>query len=152
MKLSEKKSVRHFTATAYIVDNGKILLVNHKKLGMWLPIGGHVEENETPDQAVIRETKEETGLDAEIIRLSKHAQYEYPRAEILHTPYVISLQNIKDDHQHIDLEYVCNVKGKKILKGTEECKWFTANEIKNLENCPPEAKEFAADIIKTVNA
>ncbi len=67
MKLSEQNKERHFCSTAFIVNNDKILLVNHKKLKMWLPVGGHMENNETPDQAVKREVKEETGLDIEII-------------------------------------------------------------------------------------
>ena len=57
---------KHFTASALIIDNGKVLLLHHKKLGVWFYPGGHVEKNETPEQTVIREVKEETGLDVEI--------------------------------------------------------------------------------------
>ena len=41
---------KHFTASALIIDNGKVLLLHHKKLGVWLYPGGHIEKNETPDQ------------------------------------------------------------------------------------------------------
>ena len=55
----------HFCATACIVDkeNKKILFIHHKKLNKWLFVGGHIEENEDPETAVIREIKEETNLD-----------------------------------------------------------------------------------------
>lgn len=45
--------------------NGCLLLGDHRKSGLWLPPGGHVEEGEDPHQAVIRETREELGIAAE---------------------------------------------------------------------------------------
>jgi len=39
---------KDFVATAFIADGGKVLLVLHRKLGLWLPVGGHIEEGETP--------------------------------------------------------------------------------------------------------
>ena len=51
---------RHFTASGYVVFESKILLHWHKKVKAYLPPGGHIEENEDPVQAVLREIKEET--------------------------------------------------------------------------------------------
>ena len=57
------------TVLAYIERNDEYLLLyrNKKKndinLGKWIGVGGHIEENETPEQALIREIKEETNLD-----------------------------------------------------------------------------------------
>ncbi|MCL6625177.1 MAG: NUDIX domain-containing protein [Alicyclobacillus shizuokensis] len=53
-----------FVATGLIInDSGnKILLVFHKKLKKWLPPGGHLESNELPHEAAIREIYEETKL------------------------------------------------------------------------------------------
>lgn len=57
------------TVVCYIYDNDKILMIYRNKKendinhGKYLGIGGHVEKNETPDEAVIREVKEETNLD-----------------------------------------------------------------------------------------
>ncbi|MCL5413284.1 MAG: NUDIX hydrolase [Candidatus Marsarchaeota archaeon] len=47
-------------AGCVIVNKGKILLLKHKKLGVWLYPGGHIEEGEMPTEAAIREAKEET--------------------------------------------------------------------------------------------
>lgn len=45
----------------------KILLVDHKKAGLWLPSGGHVEPNEHPKDTVKREILEELSIPAEFI-------------------------------------------------------------------------------------
>ena len=148
MKLSEENSVRHFTATAYVTDGDKVLLVNHKKLKLWLPVGGHMEENETPIQAVKREVKEESGLDVEIVKPANHKD-EYTAAEILPAPHGISLHSV-GDHQHMDMRYIGIIKGSKILNGTEECRWFILDEIRGLKNCPEEIKDFAKEAIQIV--
>ncbi len=40
----------------------RVLLIRHKRLGTWLPVGGEIEPGETPLEAARRELKEETGL------------------------------------------------------------------------------------------
>ena len=44
--------------------SGYVLLGDHRKSGLWLPPGGHVEDGEDPRQAVIREAREELGIEA----------------------------------------------------------------------------------------
>ena len=59
---------RHFTATAFVIDSNKrVLLLWHRRLERWMPPGGHVDEDETPEDAAKRECKEETNLDVEIV-------------------------------------------------------------------------------------
>ena len=60
-------AVRHFTATGFVVHEGATLLHWHAKVKMWLPPGGHIEANEDPVQAVLREVEEETGVKAEVV-------------------------------------------------------------------------------------
>lgn len=43
---------------------GQLLLVAHRKAGLWLPAGGHVEPGEDPWAAVVRECREEPGIEA----------------------------------------------------------------------------------------
>ncbi len=49
-------------------ENGEILLQRRRDTGKWCIICGHVEYGETVDNAVLREIKEETGCNAEIVR------------------------------------------------------------------------------------
>lgn len=51
-----------YTAAGILIQNDKVLLVKHKKLGIWLNPGGHIEEGELPHQAAEREYFEETGV------------------------------------------------------------------------------------------
>ena len=53
----------HFTASCYIIDDeGRLLLHHHRRLDRWLQMGGHVEGEESPERAALREGEEESGL------------------------------------------------------------------------------------------
>ena len=54
---------RAFSVAIFCRNGGAILLVKHKRLGAWLPIGGEMEAGETPLEAARRELREETGLE-----------------------------------------------------------------------------------------
>ena len=56
-----------FTVAIFVVHDGKVLLIHHRKLDKWLPLGGHIELDEDPEQAALREAKEESGLDVELL-------------------------------------------------------------------------------------
>ena len=58
-----------FTVSIFIAQDQKVLFVFAiKQLQRWLPIGGHIELDEHPEQAAIREAKEESGLNVELYR------------------------------------------------------------------------------------
>jgi 8-oxo-dGTP pyrophosphatase MutT (NUDIX family) len=50
---------RDFTVAVFVVHAGRVLLHPHVKSGLWLPPGGHIEPNELPDEAALREVEEE---------------------------------------------------------------------------------------------
>lgn len=53
---------RSLTATVYIINESKVLLHNHKKYNTLFPVGGHIEADELPHEAALREAYEESGL------------------------------------------------------------------------------------------
>jgi len=106
-------TVRHFTATGFVVHHDATLLHWHPKVKMWLPPGGHIEPNEDPVQAVLREVEEETGVQAQVVPTGAPIDLEYP--EQVHAPFTIEIEDIDDPvqgwHQHIDMIYFCKPVG-----------------------------------------
>jgi 8-oxo-dGTP pyrophosphatase MutT (NUDIX family) len=100
--------IRHFTATGFVVDGSRTLLHWHRRLQQWMPPGGHIEENEDPVEAVLREIHEETGFVAEVIPARGPLGFDYP--EQLPAPYTILVEDIPgpdEPHKHIDMIYFC---------------------------------------------
>lgn len=54
----------HLVAYFAVVDDGHVLLVDHRNARLWLPTGGHVEPDEHPRTTVARELREELGFSA----------------------------------------------------------------------------------------
>ncbi|HVC09638.1 MAG TPA: NUDIX domain-containing protein [Elusimicrobiota bacterium] len=98
---------KHFVATGYVVRGGKTLLLFHKKLQMWLPPGGHIEENETPEEALRREILEETGLKVKILSPRVAPNPPEPEVRYLHIPNHVQLEHIPGHEDHVDLVYFC---------------------------------------------
>lgn len=94
--------LRHFTVAVFVVDAGRVLLHFHRKLGRWLPPGGHIEPNELPDEAALREVLEETGIHARLVG-RRGLPVDEPRQLVV--PAGIQVENIYPGHQHVDLVY-----------------------------------------------
>ena len=122
---------RHFTATGFLVQDDATLLHWHGKLQCWLPPGGHIEPNEDPVQAVLREVAEETGVEAVVVPTGGvDSDLEYPK-EVL-PPLTIMVEDIDDPvqgfHQHIDFIYVCRPKAR-IDAVPDGWRWVTREEL-----------------------
>lgn len=130
---------REFTATAYIIKEGKTLLLYHKKLKKWLPPGGHLHPNELPPDGARREALEETGLEVKLIK-QENIWINRWNATSFERPYLCLLEEIPPHndtaaHQHIDFIYLATpVKG--VVKHNDhestQIKWFTADEVEKL--------------------
>ncbi|PIS03033.1 MAG: nucleoside triphosphate hydrolase [Chlamydiae bacterium CG10_big_fil_rev_8_21_14_0_10_42_34] len=129
---------RQFTATAYVFHDNQVLLHKHAKLGKWLPPGGHVEANETPPEAAIREVKEETGLDIEFIE-QENLKINGYNAVSMQRPFLCLLENIPEHkgvaaHEHMDFVYLAKpLELKDELNGF---RWFRYEELLELDLFP----------------
>lgn len=98
-------TTRDFTVAVFVVHDDHVLLHKHARLGMWLPPGGHIEPNELPDEAALREVEEESGLIVELVG-PRGVEVDDPSAPLqLVRPEGIQLEDISPGHQHIDLIY-----------------------------------------------
>ena len=109
------------TTLCYIENDGKVLMLyrNKKEIdinkGKWIGVGGHVEENETIDECLIREVKEETGL----------SLLEYKRCGKL----IFYIDNIVEEcYLYRGLSFT----GELITCSEGELKWVAKNDVLDL--------------------
>jgi len=92
-----------FTVAIFVVHDGKVLLIHHRKLDKWLPLVGHIELDEDPEQAALREAKEESGLDVEL--LGERPPTTGPGTRALIAPRFLDIHRINETHEHIGMIY-----------------------------------------------
>lgn len=125
-----------FTVSLFIVHKQKVLLVHHRALQKWLPIGGHIELDEDPEQAALREAREESGLEIELLGVRPPVSEDGTRALI--APRFMDIHRISATHEHIGMIYLARVvKGDLALSEREHyaIKWCSRQELDGLQ--PP---------------
>ena len=122
-----------------VINEGKVLLIFHKKFGKWLYPGGHVEPNETPQEAVLRETAEETGYKVKIVGEKPLKLKGSPQAKESPLPFSIVYEDVHYKtarHMHFNMTYFGMVKGRqgRIAKGeSKRMMWITEKDISGLD-------------------
>lgn len=122
-KVGKEKIILTFAGGCVFNENGEVLLQKRADFDAWVFPGGAIELGETPQMAAIREIKEETGLDVEIVELIgvyTELDMVYPNG---------------DRAQSICIAYKLGVIGGEIIfnnKETKELKWFPLNDMPRL--------------------
>lgn len=147
-----------WTVVGIPIHQDKVLMVKHKKLGIWLCPGGHMEEGELPHHAAERECLEETGVQTRVI--SAQPQPESRDSEYLPSPRYANLHWISRENydarlasddpsvphpskkwprgceQHYSfmylLEPVGDVEYTQNMQETDGIGWFSAEEVMEL--------------------
>jgi 8-oxo-dGTP pyrophosphatase MutT (NUDIX family) len=130
-----KPEEHDLTVSAFIVrvdenQTPRILLHHHKKLNKLLQIGGHIETNENPWQAMIHEIREETGYDIQQLKVLESAPnlQQDPNSNATFLPIPIAVNSHRFgglDHFHDDLSFA-----------------FLTSELPNGEPDEDESQEF----------
>lgn len=143
---------RHFTATTFVVFQNRTVLHFHKSLKMWLPPGGHIDRDERPDHAALREVKEETGLDVTLVhdppKITSENAIELP------PPRHILLENINPYHQHIDLIYFARAYSDELKPHVGESttiRWFTEEDLAD-QDLTEDVRTLARTALQVVSA
>lgn len=116
-----------WVTTIFLFKDDKILLTWNKNLQTWIPVGGHIEYGETPDEAIIREVKEEVNCDFEF----------FPRT--INTkdvktlkPFSVQIEKVPHHGHHINHVFFGKVTKWNDIKETDEqeiIKWFSREDI-----------------------
>jgi 8-oxo-dGTP pyrophosphatase MutT (NUDIX family) len=125
-----------FTVAIFVVQRDRILLIHHRKLDRWLPLGGHIELDEDPEIAAVREAKEESGLDVEL--LGERPPTTEPGTRALIAPRFLDIHRITDTHEHIGMIYWARPRNGDLTLAPAEhhdIRWCSAAELDTLQ--PP---------------
>lgn len=128
--------LRHVTVDALLINENRICLVKrsptaHLEAGQYALPGGYLERDETTREGIIREVKEETGYDAEVVGLFRVIDNPHRKGE---------------DRQSVDFVYILKPKLKTSAHDDEvdAVLWF------DLEKLPPN-DQIAFDHAETIN-
>ncbi len=117
------------TATACIFYKNRILIIKHKKSGLWMHVGGHIEEGETTTQGLIREIKEETNLNVKILNPFISIFNERVGREV--PPF-----SVKISKSFTGFDYLAEAENDLVTIQEEEVddyKWMTEDEVEKFD-------------------
>jgi 8-oxo-dGTP pyrophosphatase MutT (NUDIX family) len=123
-----------FTVAIFVVHEQRVLVVHHRKLDKWLPLGGHIELDEDPEQAAVREAFEESGLEVELI--GERPPTTGPGTRALIAPRFLDIHRISDSHEHIGMIYWARPRRGVVTLATGEhhdIRWCSGAELEGLQ-------------------
>jgi 8-oxo-dGTP pyrophosphatase MutT (NUDIX family) len=124
----------HLVSYCVVLNQDRVLLVDHKKAGLWLPTGGHVDQGEYPRHAAERELLEELGVVSEVP---------------FGAPFMITCQTtvgLTAGHRDVSLWYLARVAESTPLRWDRDefndIRWFSMDQVP-LERADPCFERFA---------
>lgn len=132
------------TVTAYVLrrdgDEVYIMLHQHKKLHKLLPVGGHVELDETPWEAMAHELTEESGYtldELEVLQPSPRIS-QLNKVTLHPQPLVVQTHDISPEHRHTDQAYLFIAEtmphGERAEGESDDIRWLTREGVERLRN------------------
>ena len=124
-----------FVTEVFIVHKDKVLLRIHDKLKIWLSIGGHVELDEDPNEAALREVKEEVGLDVVLYDGNQLFKDGDEKDRQLIPPMALSRHFVSPTHEHVCHVYFATSETDNVIpeKPDDVWKWVTRDELATMD-------------------
>ena len=128
---------RAFSVSVFARQGGEVLLVRHRRLGTWLPVGGEIEPGEVPLEAAARELREETGLEG---RFPAGLGVEgTPPGLIGYEEHPAGSKGL-----HLNFAFVADVDARGLVPCSEwdDARWVTGPELGSVD-CPLNVRQLA---------
>ncbi len=117
----------HVTGSSWVVNPNRthVLMLHHRKLGLWLQPGGHADGNSDIHDVVIKETSEESGICVKDIKLLSSEIFDVD----IHTIYPSQYDN---RHEHYDIRFLLEIDDAVAIPGNDESHqigWVALNRV-----------------------
>ncbi|MDA1312316.1 MAG: NUDIX domain-containing protein [Acidobacteria bacterium] len=132
-----------WTVSVFIIFEAQVLLVDHKQLKKWLPVGGHIDPGEDPEHAAHREVEEESGLSIELVGERLPDGFEGTRPLV--APAYLDVHHIAGEHHHLGMIYFARAATGAIRLAPDEhndIRWFNAEDLESSTLTIPDAVRF----------
>lgn len=141
-----------YTVSAYLIHNDSVLLIHHKALQMWLPLGGHIEPTEDPEEALFREIEEESGIQRSKLEvLSSKPDIISEGSKFLFTPNRMDIHQISKTHRHVGMVYYLRSRTNNLRLAEKEhnqIRWFDKYDLAKEEfNLKPAVRFYAEEAL-----
>ena len=126
---------------------------------MWLPAGGHIDRDELPHEAALRETREELGLDVALVAPQESIASETVESIPQPQHFLLEDINVHENgdvgHQHIDFIFYGGATTREIdpepgEQPADDWTWFSATELRENEEIPADVVEIGQRAIEAV--
>lgn len=145
---------KHFTVSVFIIHNKKVLLHLHKKAKKILPLGGHIESNELPEETCMREVFEESGLKVKLynpVNEELKKSCELSGEKLLINPIHTILGEVEPNHYHVDFIYYATSESSQVSPQTGESKllkWYSKKDLEESSNIQENILNMAKEALE----
>ena len=132
--------IHRFSVSAVILQEDRVLLVRHRRLGRWMYPGGYLEADEDPVDGLRREIREELGIDIELVCVPP---VRHLAVKVLPAPFLMLSFDTDDSaeaRRQVDMVYICRpLRGTPVPSDSELSgyAWVSIDDVDSLD-LPPE--------------
>lgn len=136
--------IRDFMVEVYIVHENSVLLIYEPNQNLWMPLSGHMHENELPEEAAVRIAREQLQIEVELIG----EREKLADIEMLVPPKTITIKTKHDRHQIVSFVFFAEPVSSHLSNiDFIDAVWFRPQDL-NSEYIPEYVAELGLKAIK----